>query len=212
MRNKITIFGGTSGLAKKVIPDLESYGFNVNALSSKECDVRDYDSVFNQVKESDISLYFSVVNYDNLISNLVDEQIDHSIDVNIKGFINVSRAVSQCYSQKKYGRLIYISSILSSSPIKGTSIYSSSKSFCDTMIKVFAQENGKYGVTANSIQLGYFDGGLTYKVPEGILESVKKNIPNKRFGNINELSSMINHIIQNEYLNGSIIKLTGGLN
>lgn len=212
MKNKIVIFGGTSGLSKQVIPDLESNGFHVNALSSTDCDVRDYNNVFNQIKNSDITLYFSVVNYDNLISNLIDEQVNHAIDVNIKGFINVCRASSHLYSEKKYGRLIYISSILSASPIKGTSIYSSSKSFCDTMIKVFAQEYGKNNVTANSIQLGYFDGGLTYKVPENVLETVKKNIPNKRLGLPNELSLMINQIIQNEYLNGSVIKLTGGLN
>lgn len=211
MPNNIVIFGGSSGLAKQVIPELHDAGFNVLPLSSTECDVRDYLSVDSKIKEASIVLYFSVVNYDNLICNLDFEQVSHAIDVNIIGFTNVLKSSALTFKQKGFGRVIYISSILSSNPIKGTGIYSSSKAFCDTMIKVFAQENGKYGITGNSIQLGYFDGGLTYKVPENILDSVKKTIPSGRFGNSKELSSLILQIIHNDYLNGSTIKLTGGL-
>lgn len=211
MQNKIVVFGGTSGLAQKVIPYLIECGFDVNSLSSKKCDVREYESVNDVIKESDIVLYFSVVNYDSLISNLDFDQVSHSIDVNIKGFINVLKSSAYNFNAKNFGRVIYISSILSSTPIRGTGIYSSCKSFCDTMVKVFAQENGRYGITANSIQLGYFDGGLTYKVPENVIESVKKNIPNGKLGDSLELGSMIKEIIENSYLNGSLIKLTGGL-
>ena len=72
-------------------------------------------------------------------------------------------------------------------------------------------ENAKNNITCNSIQLGYFDGGLTYKVPEKVLESVKNTIPAKRLGDCLELAQTINHIIQTTYLNGSVVKLTGGL-
>lgn len=211
MQNRIVVFGGTSGLAKKVIPELISHEFDVISLSSKDCDVRNYESVNNVIDNAGIVLYFSVVNYDNLICNLIPDQVNHSIDVNLKGFINVLKSCSVSFKEKKFGRVIYISSILSSNPIKGTGIYSASKSFCDTLVKVFAQENGKYGATANSIQLGYFDGGLTYKVPDNILEGVKKTIPLGRLGNATEITSMILQIIDNQYLNGTSIKLTGGL-
>jgi 3-oxoacyl-[acyl-carrier protein] reductase len=72
-------------------------------------------------------------------------------------------------------------------------------------------ENAKYNVTANTIQLGYFDGGLTYKVPEKILENVKNTIPNKCFGDCEDLGKIINLIIETPYINGSIIKVSGGL-
>jgi 3-oxoacyl-[acyl-carrier protein] reductase len=191
------------------LPDLRHY--TIDALSSSDCDVRDFDSIRERVKGTDVVIYFSVVNYDNLITKLIDEEVNHAIDVNVKGFINVLKASGIEFKERSGGKVIYISSILSSDPIKGTGIYSASKSFCDTLVKVFSKENGKYGITCNSIQLGYFDGGLTYKVPENVLNEVKKQIPTGRFGNSNELSSVIDHIIQNDYLNGSIIKLSGGL-
>jgi 3-oxoacyl-[acyl-carrier protein] reductase len=205
--NNIVIFGGTSGLAKKVIPNLNG---SVTALSSKQCDVRNYSDIEMQLKGHNVAIFFSVINKDNLISNINTDELNQQIDVNIKGYVNLLTAAGNVW-KKTGGSIIYISSILSSTPIKGTSIYSSCKSFGDTMTKVFALEGAKYKIRCNSIQLGYFDGGLTYQVPEKVLESVKNTIPVKRLGECSELADLINMISNNDYLTGSIIKLAGGL-
>jgi NAD(P)-dependent dehydrogenase (short-subunit alcohol dehydrogenase family) len=78
-------------------------------------------------------------------------------------------------------------------------------------MKTYSLENSKYGITANSIQLGYFNYGLTERVPQNVIESVKNNIPINRFGKSDELSSLVRLIIFNEYINGATIPLTGGL-
>ena len=207
MKN-IVIFGGSSGLAKKVVPYLD-YD-SISPLSSKECDVRDIVQVDERIKNSNIAIYFSVVNYDNLIANLKSDDLDHQLDVNIKGYLNVLQSAANNWKSTG-GSIVYISSVLSSTPIKGTAVYSSCKSFCDTLTKVFAMENAKNNITCNSIQLGYFDGGLTYRVPEKVLENVKLSIPSRRLGDCQELADTINSVTSIKYLNGSIIKLTGGL-
>jgi 3-oxoacyl-[acyl-carrier protein] reductase len=206
--NNIVIFGGTSGLAVKTIPHIK-YD-SLESLSSKNCDVRSLKEIDFYIKKSNIALYFSVVNYDNLISNTNDDDINHSLDVNIKGYLNVLKSCANNWKNTG-GRLIYMSSILTTNPIKGTCLYSSCKSFCETATKIFAIENGKYNITANAIQLGYFDGGLTHKVPEKILENVKNTIPNKCLGDCKNLANIINLIVENSYINGSIIKVSGGL-
>ena len=111
---------------------------------------------------------------------------------------------------KKYGRIIYISSVLSKKPIRGTGIYSASKAFCDNLIKTYSLENSKYGITSNSMQLGYFEGGLTDKVPSNILEGVLSKISLKRLGNAVEIAELIKTIIKTEYINGTNISITGG--
>ena len=78
------------------------------------------------------------------------------------------------------------------------------------IIKTYSLENSKYGITSNSIQLGYFDGGLTEKVPDNILQSVKNNIPLKRLGTVEEMTELIKTIIKTEYINGTNISITGG--
>ena len=71
-------------------------------------------------------------------------------------------------------------------------------------------ENSKYGITSNSIQLGYFEGGLTEKVPDEVLNNVLKSVSLKRLGRVNELSNLIKTIIETEYINGTNISITGG--
>ena len=205
--NNIVLFGGTSGLAQKVIPTLNG---RCTALSSKDCDVRDINAIKESLSNHNVAVYFSVINKDNLIANINQDDLNHQIDVNIKGYVNLLTAAADIWKDTG-GSIIYISSILSSTPIKGTAIYSACKSFGDTISKVFAAESARFNIRCNSIQLGYFDGGLTYLVPENILDNVKKSIPVKRLGDCTELGHLINSINENEYLTGSIIKLTGGL-
>ena len=65
--------------------------------------------------------------------------------------------------------------------------------------------------TANSLRLGYFDGGMTYKIPKTLLDPIKESIGLKRFGKIEELASVIEFLIENEYVTAANIKINGGL-
>lgn len=58
----------------------------------------------------------------------------------------------------------------------GTSIYSGCKSFLDKFVKNISVENIGLGITSNSLQLGYFDEGMTYKIPDNNLASIRKSI------------------------------------
>jgi 3-oxoacyl-[acyl-carrier protein] reductase len=93
----------------------------------------------------------------------------------------------------------------------GTSIYSASKAFNDNLVKTIALENAKYHITSNSIQLGYFDGGLTNKVPESIMKQVMEQIPLKRLGAVEELLRAVKFLIETEYVTGSNLTMAGGL-
>jgi NAD(P)-dependent dehydrogenase (short-subunit alcohol dehydrogenase family) len=87
----------------------------------------------------------------------------------------------------------------------------SSKSFLDKFVQNVSLENIKYGITSNSLQLGYFDGGMTYKIPDECVEIIKKDIGLNRFGYIDELTNTIEYLIENEYVTGINLKIDGGL-
>jgi NAD(P)-dependent dehydrogenase (short-subunit alcohol dehydrogenase family) len=157
-----------------------------------------------------VVIYLSVKNIDGQIHKQSDGDIENQLDVNIFGFLNVLRACTPTLREKGWGRVIYVSSVLAHKPIRGTGIYSASKSFCESIIKTHSLENSKYGITSNSIRLGYFDGGLTEKVPSEILHNVIKSIPQKRLGESEEISNLIETIINTEYINGTTISITGG--
>ena len=212
---KIIIFGGTGGLGAKLIPLLQNK-YEVVSIGSKDVDVTSFSSVkkFFDANEYDIVLNMSGKKYDVFLSKITENDqndIDKMIDVNIKGNINIVSACLPKMIQKNYGRIISISSIFSELNIPKNSIYCASKAFVDRFISNANKENVKFGITCNSIQLGYWDGGMCYRVDKKYQEMAKEKIGLKRWGNMKELYNTIDFIIENEYISGTNLKIDGGL-
>jgi NAD(P)-dependent dehydrogenase (short-subunit alcohol dehydrogenase family) len=211
---RILIIGGTGGLGNQVSKLMNNN--HITVIGSSHLDIRDMNACVNYFNKNkfDVVINFAGVNYDSLIHKLtIDNQydIENLLDVNIKGTINVVSACLKNMRENKYGRIILISSILSEKVVIGTGLYSSCKAFIDRFIKSISAENIKYGITANTIQLGYFEGGMTYKIKEEYLETIKNSIGLQRFGKIEELVATINYLIDTEYTTGINLKMDGNL-
>tara|TARA_R110000772_G_scaffold205776_1_gene316390 strand:- start:86 stop:742 length:657 start_codon:yes stop_codon:yes gene_type:complete len=213
-KKTIALFGGTGGLGKQLINHFE--GYNVIPLGSKLVDIKNFNSVekFFKTNDVDIVVNMSGYNYNSPIhkydkSNICE--ITKQTDVVIKGTMNILASCLPQMRVKGYGRIILTSSILSSKPVFGTSVYAGCKAFMDNLIKTVTVENLSKGITCNSLQLGYMDGGLTYEVPEPFISKVKESIPLKRWGSVDEISNAIHYFINTEYTSGHAMKINGGL-
>ena len=212
---KLIVFGGTGGLGQKIIPFLEKK-YSVTSVGSKDIDITLFSEVqkyFNE-NEFDIVLNMSGSKYDVFLSKIKDsdqEDINKMIDVNIKGNINIVSSCLPKMIEKKYGRIISISSVFSELNVPKNSIYCASKAFVDRFISNANKENVKFGITCNTIQLGYWDGGMCYRVDEKYQEMAKEKIGLKRWGKIEELHNTIDYIIENEYVSGTNLRIDGGL-
>ena len=214
MKN-LVIFGGTGGLGKQLSTLLEKK-YNTTSLGSKDVDITNITEVQNffNKNEIDIVINLSGLNYDCFIHKYDEKnrhKVDDLIDTNIKGAINIMNCCLPQMRERGYGRIVLTSSVLAENPVISTGVYSGCKGFLDSMTKTVALENITKGITCNSIQLGYFDGGLTYKIPEDFRETIRKSIPMKRFGRISELEQLINMLINVEYITGTNIKCNGGV-
>lgn len=212
---KIAIFGGTGGVGKILAKLLENK-YEVISLGSKDVDITNYTSVesfFNDV-DVDYVLLLSVFNYDCFLHKYNNENYDFlkkQVDVNVIGTVNVLNCCLKKFREKQNGKIIVFSSILSEKPMPGTSLYSSSKSFIETLVKTASIENASKNISINTIQLGYFNAGLLEKIPEGIKQQIINKIPAKRWGNIEEIHSLVDCILENDYINGTVLKINGGL-
>jgi NAD(P)-dependent dehydrogenase (short-subunit alcohol dehydrogenase family) len=213
---KIALFGGTGGLGSQLTPLLvEKY--EVISVSSSEVDVKNAHKVNNFFKDNEIDILINLSgnNYDSFIHKLDTDKeeniINHLLDVNIKGNINLLSAALPKMREKNYGRIILISSVLVEKITVGTGLYTGSKAFIDSIVKTISAENITKGITCNSLQLGYFDGGMAHRLPEKISEVIKSSIGLKRFGTIKELYQLIDFIIETEYITGQNINISGGL-
>ena len=214
---KLVIFGGSGGLGKPLSEKLKS-DYDVVALSSKDVDVTDYNEVRDFFYNNDIIvdciINLSGYNHNMMLHKYKNHdalEVKRQLEVNIEGNLNILANCLPIMREKKFGRIILISSVLASKPVAGTGVYSGCKAFIDNLVKTCSIENLQHGITCNSIQLGYFDGGMTYDIPEKIREDFKNNIPLKRWGKIIELESTIRYLINTEYVSGSNLKINGGL-
>ena len=211
----VALFGATGGLGKQLLPLLQTK-YNVIGISSSDIDVTNFEQVnkFFETNNIDIVINLSGYNFDaftHKINNEILNQIDKQIDVNIKGTINI---VSNCLSkmrEQQFGRIILVSSVLAEHPVISTSIYAGCKGFVDSFTKTVALENANKNINCNSLQLGYFDGGLTYKIPEEFRDGIKNNIPAKRWGEIIELYNTIEYLIETGYMTGQNLNISGGI-
>jgi len=211
----IAVFGGTSGLGVKLVPLLEEK-YRVISLGSKDVDVTYFGEVkkFFEGGEVDIVLNLAGISYDVYLSRITEDDykpIIDMLDVNIMGLVNILAGCLPHMVKKKWGRVITISSVLSEMNVPKASLYSASKAFVDRLISSANKENIKYGVTCNSIQLGYWDGGMCERLDPVFREKVKDNIGLKRWGTVEELHNTINYLVDNEYVCGVNLKLDGGL-
>ena len=212
---KIVVFGGTGGVGQKLIPFLEQK-YQVTSIGSKNVDVTSFEKVrdFFAENEFDIVLNMSGLKYDIFLSKITEQDqksINDMIDVNIKGNINIISTCLPRMIEKRYGRIISISSVFSELNVPKNSIYCATKAFVDRLVSTANKENIKYGITCNTIQLGYWDGGMCHRVEEKYQEMAREKIGLKRWGSIEELYNTVNYIVDNEYVCGVNLRIDGGL-
>lgn len=212
---KIVIFGGNGGLGVKVLPLLKEK-YEVLSPSSKEVDITNLQQTkaFFEANEVDIVINMSGKKYDVFLSKITEEDqedINSMLDINMKGNINILAACLPQMIKKGWGRVIAISSVFAELNVPKNSLYSASKAFVDRLMSSANKENIKYGITCNSIQLGYWDGGMCYRVEQKFQDMAKEKIGVKRWGSIEELNNTIDYLINTEYACGINLRIDGGL-
>jgi NAD(P)-dependent dehydrogenase (short-subunit alcohol dehydrogenase family) len=208
----VALFGASGGLGSQLLPLLKQK-YNVIGIRSADVDVTNIDQVktFFDMNKIDIVINLSGYNFDSFAHKINSDQLDKQIDINIKGTVNIVTACLPAMREQLFGRIILVSSVLADHPVMSTSIYAGCKGFVDSFTKTVALESANKNINCNSLQLGYFDGGLTYKIPENFRDTIKNNIPARRWGMINELYTTIDYLIETGYITGQNINISGGI-
>jgi 3-oxoacyl-[acyl-carrier protein] reductase len=119
--------------------------------------------------------------------------------------------VPQMIGSGKKGVIINISSICSRGNV-GQAAYSAAKGGLNSLTAALAKELGPMGIRVVALAPGYFDTASTRKqVPAAKLKEITGSVPLKRLGKIEEVLSAVKFILTNQYLNGTVIELDGGL-
>lgn len=126
-------------------------------------------------------------------------------------FYTTRSFVNHMIKKRNKGVIINISSIASAGNA-GQTAYSASKAAVEAMTKVWAKELGVFGIRSVAVSPGFIDTAGTHDaLEEKMLNKWIEQTPLKRTGKIDEIVSAVKFVIENDFVNGEVIQVNGGL-
>jgi 3-oxoacyl-[acyl-carrier protein] reductase len=126
-------------------------------------------------------------------------------------FFVTSRAVDHMLAKRRKGVVISISSI-SANGNPGQSAYSAAKAGVNALTQTWAKELGGMGLRFAAIAPGFIDTPSTRAaLSEAVLARLQQQIPLRRLGDLESIFLAARHIIENDYLTGTVLEVDGGL-
>ena len=166
----------------------EAYTVDVADKQSVDEAVED---VLQQREKIDILVNNAGITRDGLLLRMNDDEWSDVIDTNLTGTFYFTRSVSRSMMQKRYGRIINISSISGLMGNAGQANYAASKAGIIGFTRSVAKELARRGVTANSIAPGFIATDMTDALPEAARDEVKKHIPMRRCGEPQDVADLV---------------------
>ena len=218
MKKKTALVTGASrGIGKSIKESLLNEQIEVLSPSRNELDLSSSESIDNFLANLSMPIDILVNNAGilkvGLYNELSSDDFQEILQINVIAPFKIISGVVESMKQKKFGRIINISSIWGQKSREGRSIYSSSKAALDALTKSLALEFASYNVLINSVAPGYVDTELITKYNTDLeLEKIKKTIPIQRFAKKIEISGLVKFLCseENSYITGQIVTIDGG--
>ncbi len=242
MQSKKTVLvtGATGGLGTAMCKELVDDGYNVvgnyytkeKAEKWKETmkeagydiqlfhgDVSNFESAGNMIKDIeaavgpiDVLVNNAGITRDTRLANMSVDDWHAVIGTNLNSVFNCTRQVIQGMIDRKFGRIINISSVNGQRGQFGQTNYSAAKAGIHGFTKSLAMEVAKYGVTVNTISPGYIGTDMVMSVPEKVLTQIVAQVPMGRLGGTHEVAHLVSFLASSEtsFITGANYSINGG--
>lgn len=230
------VTGGSRGIGAAIAIALKNAGYSVAAnyagndeaaqkfkaetgIPVYKWSVADYDACAAGIAriEADLGPVSVLVNNagitrDAMFHKMTREQWKEVVDTNLSGVFNMTHPLWGGMRDRKFGRVITISSINGQKGQTGQVNYSASKAGDIGFTKALAQEGARAGITVNVICPGYIATDMVMAVPEKVRESIIAQIPVGRLGEAEEIARCVVFLASEDagFITGSTLTANGG--
>jgi 3-oxoacyl-[acyl-carrier protein] reductase len=189
-------------------------------LHAVTCDVTDPDAVdaaFGEVEAGlgpvEVLVANAGITDDTLLMRMSEEQFTRVVDTNLTGAWRCARRAATRMVRGRWGRMIFLSSVVGLYGGAGQVNYAASKAGLVGMARSITRELGSRNVTANVVAPGFIDTDMTAALPEDRKAEYLKAIPAGRFGATDEVAAVVTWLAGDAagYVSGAVIPVDGGL-
>jgi acetoacetyl-CoA reductase len=236
MTRTALVTGGSRGIGAAISTALKAAGYKVAAnyagndeaaqsfttqtgIATYKWSVADYDAcaagiakVEAEVGPIDVLVNNAGITRDAMFHRMTPQQWREVVDTNLNGVFNMTHPLWPGMRERKFGRVINISSINGQKGQMGQANYSAAKAGDLGFTKALAQEGAKAGITVNAICPGYIATDMVMAVPEKVREGIIAQIPVGRLGEPEEIARCVVFLASDEagFITGSTISANGG--
>ena len=215
--NVVTCYANGADAANETVNLCKEYGVNAMAVKADVANNSDVESLVSKVKEEfgsvDILVNNAGITKDNLLLKMSEEDFEQVIDTNLKGAFLFIKHVSKIMLKQRSGKIINISSVVGVRGNAGQVNYAASKAGVIGMTKSAAKELASRGITVNAVAPGFIETDMTAKLPEAVVDEMKKTIPMKKVGQAEDVANLVAFLASDSanYITGQVICVDGGM-
>jgi NAD(P)-dependent dehydrogenase (short-subunit alcohol dehydrogenase family) len=196
----------------------------IDAMGSHSCivqaNVNDFeqvtrmrDEIVNKLGKIDILVNNAGIVRDKSFVKMTPQMWSEVLSVNLDGAFYCTKVVIEGMLERKYGRIVNISSVIGRMGNRGQANYAASKAGMIALTQTLAKEFGGKGITVNAVAPGFIETDMVKSVPKEIMDKILAQIPLGRLGKPSEVAGAVAYLVSEDgdYITGQVIDINGGL-
>ena len=226
----VLVTGGSKGIGRGIAQRLHAAGHRVAAtyrsgdvpagVLGVQCDITDpgqVDAAFSEVESAlgpiEVLVANAGITRDTLLMRMSDDDWSAVIETNLTGSFRVAKRATRAMMRGRFGRMIFISSVVGQLGSAGQVNYSASKAGLVGLARSLARELGSRGVTANVVAPGFIETDMTAVLSDELVKKYTDQIPLGRLGAVDDIAATIEFLASDAagYITGALIPVDGGL-
>ena len=215
--NVVVGYSSSKDSGDKVVAEIINSGGTASPVEIDVTNIESIENAFTTIEKEyggvDVLVNNAGITKDNILPRLKEDDWNDVIDTNLSGSYRTSQRAIKHMMKSKWGRIVYISSIVGMMGNQGQANYAASKAGLIGLSKSIAKEMGSRNITSNVIAPGYIETDMTAFLTDEQKDNIIEQLSIKRIGKPEDIANIVSFLCtdESEYITGQVISLDGGI-